>query len=218
MASCANRRHFSLLQHSFPFWFLQICEFANASPGPPTKVAYLRTKNLIFVILERRSGSEFLAELYRKMFLLQTPDFVNFVLAASGDVRNSSGDGEWGKTSRRYPEFATVGHIEILDIGQRWTAAQQWKWTTIDCNTRLAALFESRWNEEIVRNRKWQYYSFCDHSLMPADSGPPSKYLCNSTSIYCWLDQMWLLTKHFIRYCLYLHISLLTRLLDGEYW
>ena len=40
------------------------------------------------------------------------------------------------KTSRRYPEFATVGHIEILDIRQQWTAAQQWKWTTIDCNTR----------------------------------------------------------------------------------
>ena len=126
------------------------------------------------------------------------------------------------KTSRRYPEFATVGHIEILDIRHQWTAAQQWKRTTIDCNTRLASLFESRWNEEIVRNRKWQYYSFCDDSLMETDtsldSGPPSKYLCNSTSIYCWLDQMWLLTKHFIRYCLYLHISLLTRLLDGEYW
>ena len=94
MASCANSHHFSLLQHSFPFWFLQICEFANASAGPPTKVAYLRTKNLIFVILERRSSGEFLAELYRKMFLRQTPDFVNFVLAAAGDVRNSSGDGE----------------------------------------------------------------------------------------------------------------------------
>ena len=87
MASCANSHHFSLLQHSFPFWFVQICEFANASPGPPTKVAYLKTKNLIFVILERRSSGEFLAELYRKMFLRQTPDFVNFVLAAAGDVQ-----------------------------------------------------------------------------------------------------------------------------------
>ena len=68
MASCANRHHFSLLQHSFPFGFLQICEFANASPGPPTKVAYLRTKNLIFVILERRSVASFLLSCIGKCF------------------------------------------------------------------------------------------------------------------------------------------------------
>ena len=50
MASCANRHHFSLLQHSFPFGFLQICEFANASAGPPSKVAQVeqRTSYLSF--------------------------------------------------------------------------------------------------------------------------------------------------------------------------
>ena len=56
------------------------------------------------------------------MFLRQTPDFVNFVLAAAGDVRNSSGDGERGKHQEDIRSLQQLGTLRYWtsDIsGQR---------------------------------------------------------------------------------------------------
>ena len=147
---------------------MQICEFANASPGPPTKVAYLKTKTLYLSFQKEGLVVSFLLSCIGKCFSARLQTLLISCWPQQEMFRCSQFLWRRGmrKTSRRYPEFATVGHIEILDIGHQWTAAQQWKWTTIDCNTRLASLFQSRWNEEIVRNRKWQYYSFCDDSLI----------------------------------------------------